>query len=126
MNKINPRVYPASIIIRQGFDVGSLPNVKIRTKGKHKLFYVRACCGFDIETSQVFETKEAYMYIWQFALNDIVVIGRTWEEFAEVLEVIKKQYKLNTSKRIIIWIANLPFEFQFLRHRFNITDVFAK
>lgn len=126
MNKINPRVYPASIIIQQGFDVGSLPNVKIRTKGKHKLFYVRACCGFDIETSQIFETKEAYMYIWQFAFNDIVVIGRTWEEFAEVLEVLKEQYKLNTSKRLIIWIANLPFEFQFLRHRFNITDVFAK
>jgi hypothetical protein len=123
---IKPRIYPFDLIRSQGFDLDHLPIVPIKAKGKRKLTYIRACCGFDIETTNIYEKKTAYMYIWQFSLNDVVVIGRTWSEFIELIEILKKQYKLSSSKRLIIWIHNLPFEFQFLRRYFNFTNVFAK
>lgn len=123
---IQPRIYPFDLIRSQGFDLDHIPIVPIKAKGKRKLTYVRACCGFDIETTNIYEKKTAYMYIWQFSLNDIVVIGRTWDEFIELIEILKKQYKLSSSKRLIIWIHNLPFEFQFIRRYFNFTNVFAK
>lgn len=127
MKKIIPKVYSASGILSQaGFPADKIPLVWMKTKGKHKLAYVRACCGFDIETTNVYENNTAYMYIWQFALNDIVVIGRTWVEFVAVLERLKMVFDLHKQKRIIIWVANLGFEFQFIRHWLNITQIFAK
>lgn len=123
---IEPRIYPFEIIKEQGFDFDRFPLVTIAKRGKNKLEYLRACCGFDIETTNIYEDKTAFMYIWQFAINDVIVIGRTWEEFIDMVELLKRQYKLSASRRIIIWIHNLGFEFQFLRHYFNITKIFAK
>lgn len=82
--------------------------------------------GFDIETTNMIDTKHAYMYIWQCAVNDLVLLGRTWDEFTLVITILKEFNGLCSSKRIIIWIANLSFEFQFIRKRFNFTKIFAK
>lgn len=76
-------------------------------------------CGFDIETSRLVES--AYMYIWQFQINDYTIIGRTWEEFSDLINQFGK-----FDYRFIVWIANCGHEFQFMRKRFPITELFAK
>ena len=107
------------------FDHIGLINVK---GGRKPIYYMQLYCGFDIETTNIIydNTKTAYMYIWQLAFNDFVLLGRTWEEFIQVITMVKRLNGLSKSTRIIIWIANLSFEFQFIRKRVNITRVFAK
>lgn len=94
--------------------------------GRKPINYLMLYSGFDIETTNMSDTKHAYMYIWQLALNDMVLLGRTWDEFTLVIRILEEYNNLCSSKRIIIWIANLSFEFQFIRKRFNFTKIFAK
>lgn len=105
------------------FDYLDLVNIK---GGRKPINYLLLYSGFDIETTNMPSTKHAYMYIWQLALNDMVLLGRTWDELTLVIRILEEYNNLCSSKRIIIWIANLSFEFQFIRKRFNFTRIFAK
>lgn len=95
---------------------------------KRAVHYVRFYCGFDIETTNIIsdDDKLAFMYHWQFSLNNNVIMGRTWDTFMEFLNRLQKILKLNRHLHLIVWIANEGFEFQFLRRRLNITKVFAR
>ena len=44
----------------------------------------------------------------------------------ELLELLKQYLELSELKRIIIWVANLSFEFAFFRKWVNVTHIFAK
>ena len=82
--------------------------------------------SFDIETSSYYSwgEKRATMYVWSFCLNGSTILGRTWEEWLEVLEFISK--RLHTSSiSLIIYVHNLGYEFQFMRGWFNFSEVFA-
>lgn len=87
--------------------------------------------SFDIETTS-FERenngkteKLATMYVWQFGINGYVIIGRFWSEFIEMIKTISKVLQLNENKRIIVYIHNLSFEFQFIRKMFDWINVFS-
>lgn len=92
--------------------------------------YHRCFCGFDIETTQ--KDDKGYMYIWQFGyLTDSgeqkVIKGRKWSEFIELIGFLRKRLSLRTNTRLIIWVANLSFEYQFMKHYLgNPDEVFAK
>ena len=94
-------------------------------KRNNKRIYKDLLCAFDIETTNDRESTQAFMYIWQFQINEITVMGRTWEEFITFLERIKDELK--TDEYIVIFVHNLSFEFQFLRgiYNFNKEEVFA-
>ena len=119
-------------------------NTKDVIKSKDKIYYNLAM-SFDIETSSFYEDKngviytnddyrklkhtvkadkKAIMYIWQFAIEDNVIIGRTWNDF---LYFCKKLYDfLNLKERyIIVYVHNLSYEFQFICKWFNWVDIFA-
>lgn len=98
-------------------------NVK---KGKSPKYYLPLYSGFDIETTNLAEEKKAYMYIWQMSFGDDVIFGRTWNDFINLLEIVKRVNRLSTKVHIIIWVANLGFEFQFIRKYLNVTRMFAK
>ena len=91
-------------------------------------------CGFDIETTNIIEgeSKLAFMYHWQFIFADDktahLFTGRTWAAFLKLVEELEKFYSLSEDKRIIIWVANLGFEFSFIRRYFdfNNEDFFAR
>ena len=70
-------------------------------------------------------TKRSIMYVWQLAINGTVIIGRTWDEFIQLLTQISNHFELDESKRMIIFVHNLAFEFQFLQHLFQWNKVFA-
>lgn len=81
-------------------------------KSKYKLFdYV---CAFDIETTLLENIHQSVMYIWQFQIENVTVYGRTWEEFNNLLSILKK-WKATTKARYVCFIHNLSYEFQFLK-----------
>ena len=104
-----------------------IQNVSCETIVKGKTTFLNVPFSFDIETSSFYDNgnKKAIMYIWQFAIKDNVIMGRTWNEFNTLIEKIKNILNLNKHRKIIVYIHNLSYEFQFLYKRFNITDVFA-
>ena len=126
---------------------------KIKIKSKNKIKYYNVACTFDIESTsayldknnndiiganEVVKMKEnnsnfneenyekiAFMYIWQMSLNDKLIVGRTWEEFNIFMNDLSEFLELGENKRLIIFVRNLAFEFNFIKHYFTWTDVFA-
>ena len=58
----------------------------------------------------------AFMYHWQFCFDDEVVFGRTWEEFTLLLKSLEQNLNLSLKNRLVIWVHNLSFEWQFMRN----------
>ena len=87
--------------------------------------YKDIIAAFDIETTNDDESCQAFMYVWQAQLNDVTVMGRTWDEFLTFLRCIAERLKEN--EYIIFFTHNLSFEFQFLRgiYSFSQEEVFA-
>lgn len=96
--------------------------------GKHKM-YQRHPMTFDIETSKILTDDEghyqAFMYIWQVCIEGNVVFGRRWEELQEFMQNVVNAYKLSEGERVVVYVHNLSFEFQFIQDYFKFTDVFA-
>ena len=96
--------------------------------GKHKM-YQRHPMTFDIETSKISKDNdghyEAFMYIWQICIEGNVVFGRRWEELQEFMKNVINAYKLTEGERVVVYVHNLSFEFQFIQDYFNFVDVFA-
>ena len=96
-----------------------------------KLLYCNTPASFDIETSSFYVEGEkepekcAIMYIWQFGINGAVIYGRTWKEFLDTLSAIVNYFNLSMTKRIIIYVHNLGFEFQFIKDHFAWDKVFS-
>ena len=68
----------------------------------------------------------AYMYHWQFCIENSVVFGRRWEEFTEFLRRLHDALYLASNRRLVVFIHNTAFEFQFMRRFFYVTDGFYK
>lgn len=71
------------------------------------------------------QEKIATMYIWQFGIFGAVIVGRTWEEFISVINYISNELKLDNDKRLLIYVHNLGYEFEWIKDRFPWKKVFA-
>lgn len=107
------------------------PNFRFATTNK-KEKYFNVPCSFDIETSSFFRStgndepqKTAIMYEWTFGIYGLVIIGREWNEFITMIEWLCDELKLNDKKRLIVYVHNLSYEFQFVRHWFEWEKVFS-
>lgn len=113
------------------------------------VYFFNIPCSFDIETSsfyrdeygtqydyaekmQVKEHDKTFnpeklvtMYIWQFGINGNIIIGRTWKEFLEMCDVISDTLALDEKKRLIVYVHNLSYEFQFMAHLFEWFKIFS-
>ena len=109
----------------------SMNDVRKVTKRRHKktsIHYYNCSCSFDIETTSFIDSnneKSATMYVWMFGINGLCMIGRTWEEFINVINSIIEILGLDENNRIVIGIHNLGYEFQFMRHYFEWENVFS-
>lgn len=122
----------------------------LNPKGNNKgIKYYNCPCSFDIETTSFYidETgnnitykdkeerqkfdptynpeKRATMYIWQLGLNGRVIVGRTWEEFRNCCVELSKLLHLSEKNRIILYVHNLSYEFQFISRLFKWVNVFS-
>ncbi len=90
--------------------------------------YINLPCSFDIEVSsfRVFDKKASIMYIWQFGIDGYVTYGRTWQEFDDAMEKVRKHFHLGFHKRLPVYVHNLAYEFQFIQHHFTWRNIFAR
>lgn len=110
--------------------IGLLDEIEYETiRTNKKIEYINLANGFDIETSsvKVEEEKAAFMYIWALGIghNKGVYYGRSWDDFLNVCELLQQSFNLNSERRLVIYVHNLGYEFQFMRKYFNWLEVFA-
>ena len=90
--------------------------------------YVDVSSAFDIETSSFYDEqgdKAACMYVWTFGLRGYVTYGRTWGEFIGLLTEVCEVLRVSDSRRLCVYVHNLGYEFEFIRKRFEWSEVFA-
>ena len=92
---------------------------EVVSAGPNHPYYLNVSSSFDIETSSMYAggSKFACMYIWQFGLNGCVIYGRTWNEFSRLMQRLCSFYCINTDRRLVVYVHNLSYEFQFIRRR---------
>lgn len=102
--------------------------VTARASNRRKIKYYEIPASFDIETTSFYDRdgqKSAIMYEWSFSIAGHVIIGRTWQEWLYVCKRLSERSELSERKRIIIYVHNLSYEFQFMRKWFEWVSVFA-
>lgn len=92
---------------------------------KARVNYYQTANAFDIETTSFLQNGEKYasMYCWQYCINGLLVIGRTWYEFHSFLQMLREIF--NRAK-LVIYVHNLSYEFQFMYNWLDVQDVFAR
>ena len=107
-------------------------NVACETLAKQQkktgdILYYNIPCAFDIETTSLtqHDNKYAFMYVWQMGIKDYLFYGRKWDEFLQALAIIRDSLQLSETQRIIIYVHNLSYEYQFIRKYLNWLEVFA-
>ena len=107
--------------------VGRAKRGRGNPSSKAKLVYRDIVCAFDIETSKILieDSWHAFIYTWQFAFDHVVYLGRSWDDYMELLKSILRCTAGN--ERLVCYVHNLSYEFQFLSGIFPFTNenVFA-
>lgn len=75
--------------------------------------------AFDIETTDWGDFST--MYIWQFAIEDLCVFGRTWDDLRGWIQRLKAELGLSIDHRLVIYDQLLRYEVQFFK-RYLIID----
>lgn len=98
-------------------------------KTPKKIEYLNIESGLDIETSSIIQDGEkiAFSYVWAFGLGDgnEIYYGRTWQELQELIELLVNHFQLYDERRLIIYVHNLGYEFQFMRKLFEWENIFS-
>ena len=113
-------------------DLDFLRTVPVLAKGRHKRgekrsdrSYLNFVTAFDIETTNVPDLKESFMYIWQWQLDNIMtVIGRKWSDFAEMMSRICEILN-DRDCALVVYVHNLSFEWQYLKSWIPVDKVMA-
>lgn len=88
--------------------------------------YVSYPATFDIETTTLKgEQPTGYMYIWQFCIKGVVFFGRTWREFLDFIDNVSDLLNLDNKHKLVIYVHNLSFEFEFIRKFIKFDNIFA-
>lgn len=87
-------------------------------------------CAFDTENSSFMlyekeEIKVAVTYVWSFCINGVTVLGRTWDEYVYFIKSLSALLQCNYNRRLVVYVHNLGYDFQFMRKWFKWVDVFA-
>ena len=97
-------------------------------KTNKKINYINLPCTVDIETSSFYDNsnnKVGLMYAFTLGVNGHSYLGRTKEELLNLLGFLIDTFYLSKENRLIIYIHNLSYEFQFFMKWFQWISVFA-
>lgn len=100
-------------------------------RSNKRITYYNNVFAFDIETTSFTLSNEedaekyAIMYEWTLAIENEVIYGRSWKTFKECIDLLVQELDLSEDKRIVIYVHNLSFEFQFIRKHFAWKSVFS-
>lgn len=92
-----------------------------------KVEYVEHIGAYDIETSSfmVNDAKGAIVYSYALAIDDTFYHVRTGEEFYFLLERIADEMGLSLNRRLVIFVHNLSYEWQFIKNYMEWDSAFA-
>lgn len=107
-----------------------LTNLMPETVRKKRVTYLNICSTFDIETSTIRKNNAQesinYLYLWGAYIDGNVIMGRTWKEFLSYLNILRVKLHLNNYRRLVIYVHNLAYEWQYLKDILHINQVFFK
>lgn len=108
------------------FNFNSLPDLE--AKRKKDVYYLNGDFGVDIEVTSFYEgeNKRAYPYIMMVNVCGSYIYCRYLTELAEIFQMLKHRYKLSNKRRLIMFVHNLSYEFQFFRDICDFSEVFAR
>lgn len=102
------------------------PLISKKGKSRDRVQYYNLVAAFDIETTTILsDNPYAFMYQWQYCIEDYVFMGQTWEEFQEFTEIVSEKLNLCIKqteegqiigRSLVSHVFNLAYEFQFCRH----------
>ena len=103
-----------------------LCDIEFIKKGKKQMLS-NVASVFDIEATSFYtdNEKQCCMYAWGFGLNGKCIRGRTWNEFIDVINKLSYYYELSNDRRLVIYIHNLSYEFQWFKKYFEWEKVFS-
>lgn len=87
----------------------------------HSRGYDRHIAGLDIETSTAPDRSVSWLYLWCFAIDDLIVYGRTADELRQYLRRVAEAIDLRIDYRMICYIHNSKFDLYFLKDTINIS-----
>lgn len=93
-----------------------------------KIKYLNIPISFDTETTSFYDSdnqKTAIVYIWMLGIAGLVIVGRTMEEWIYTYNKLVYNFHTCGNRRIIIYVHNLSFDFQFIRKYHEWEKVFA-
>lgn len=100
------------------FPFFQVPDLTRHAKHK-KITYLKAFATFDIETTTTHDDKtiapQGFMYHWQTCIAGVVVYGRTWEDWLELMKELSDWLELSNERRMVVYVHNLSYEFQFIK-----------
>ena len=125
-----PILCPSNRVYKPG-EMGELidgiwDSLSILRKGK--IEYINAACSFDTETTSFYNNegeKCAIVYVWMFGINGRVCLGRTWDELEIAINTVIERLGLNLNRRLLCFVHNLAYDFQFIQFLFKYDKVFA-
>lgn len=122
------KLYEIDRITDMDFDfefVGRKKYNKFSEKREY-ISYANVPLSFDIEASS-FRNENgeavALMYAWAFNIDGYVFYGRYWYELKEALNFMSDWLNLGFYRRVIVYVHNLAYDFQFFKKHFNFIEV---
>lgn len=109
------------------FDFSTLPELEF--KRKKDIYYANSDFGVDIEVTSFYdseENKRAYPYIMMVNVCGNYIYCRYLTELRDIFHILKQRYHLTEKRRIIMFVHNLAYEFQFFRDICRFEEVFAR
>ncbi len=110
----------------------------IKNKGmvakSRSLYYYNQFLTMDIETSKVEsgidiatgkKLYEAFAYTIALHTGKQCILCRTWEEYNTIMVWLAERLYRSPKYRCVVYVHNLPYEFQFMRSFMNIDKLFA-
>ena len=123
-----------SFDLRNEFDtheqfINYVKNLSVKgIKTQKKIEYLNVPSVVDIESSSFLDDngdKTAIMYCFTIGINGHSYLGRTYDELFEILQLFTDTFNLSFDRRLIVYIHNLGYEFQFFYKRFSWNRIFA-
>ena len=94
---------------------------------KSRKAYINQLLTFDIESTTIeCEKPYGFMYAWQMCIENRVIFGRTWQQFIAFIKALVIAQRVSPANKLVIWVHNLSYEFQFIKNFFEWDNVFAK
>lgn len=88
---------------------------------KKDIEYVSDFMSFDIETTSYYDEgeKRAIVYSLAVSLGGDITIFRRMDEFVQFLDELNETYELCDTRRMVVFVHNLAYEWQFIKHYFE-------